>query len=119
MPSWACSLMTHFFPNAMFSKTFRTNTLLFEYAWPMRSDTLKRCGLVGIVVVLLEEGHACWRGLGPMLKLCPVGKRPLLAFWERSLLFSLQITLDQDVELSFQYHVYLHAAVLHTMIKKE
>jgi hypothetical protein len=29
----------------------------FEYAWPMRSDTIKRCGIVGIGVALLEEVH--------------------------------------------------------------
>ena len=27
----------------------------FEYAWPMESDTIRRCGLIGIGMALLKE----------------------------------------------------------------
>jgi hypothetical protein len=38
-----------FFPNM--------NTLWwFEYAWPMGSGTISKCGLIGGSVALLEEG---------------------------------------------------------------
>lgn len=31
----------------------------FEYAWPIGSDTVKRCGLDGIGVALLEKVCHC------------------------------------------------------------
>jgi hypothetical protein len=31
----------------------------FEYAWPMGNGTIRRCGLVGIGVALLEETCHC------------------------------------------------------------
>jgi hypothetical protein len=34
----------------------------FEYAWPMESDTIRRCGLVRIGVALLME--VCHYGSG-------------------------------------------------------
>ena len=33
--------------------------LMCMNAWPMRSDTVRRCGLVGVGVVLLEEVYYC------------------------------------------------------------
>jgi hypothetical protein len=35
----------------------------FDYAWPMGSDNIRRCGLVGVGVVLLEKMHNCEGGL--------------------------------------------------------
>ena len=35
----------------------------FEYAWPMGNGTIRRCGLVGGGVALLEEIHYCGDGL--------------------------------------------------------
>jgi hypothetical protein len=35
----------------------------FKYAWPIESDTIRRCGLVGIGVALLKEVSHCGGGL--------------------------------------------------------
>ena len=34
-----------------------------EYAWPMRGGTIRRCGLVGVGMALLEEIGHCGGGL--------------------------------------------------------
>lgn len=43
-------------------------------AWPIESDNIRRYGLVGIDVALVEEIYNCglWALGSPMLKLCPV-----------------------------------------------
>jgi hypothetical protein len=54
----------------------------------IRSDTIRRCDLVGVGVALLEEMCHCggWALSSPMLKLCPM--------------WTLLLLLDPDVELS-------------------
>ena len=32
---------------------------MFEYAWPTESDTMRKCDLVGIGMVLLDEVSPC------------------------------------------------------------
>lgn len=45
----------------------------FKYACPMGNATIRRCGLFGVGVALVEEVHHCEDGLwGTMLKLHPV-----------------------------------------------
>lgn len=44
----------------------------FEYAWPMGSDTIRRCGIIGEGVALLEE-VCVWGGVETLiLRLCPI-----------------------------------------------
>jgi hypothetical protein len=78
---------------------FGHNWLMCHDAWPTGSDTIRRHVLVVIDVSLLEEVCHCGYGLwGPMLKLCPVWKRP--SCWlptETSLLLP---PVDQDIEHS-------------------
>ena len=35
----------------------------FEYAWPMESGNVRKCGFVGVGVPLLEEVHHCGGGI--------------------------------------------------------
>ena len=54
----------------------------FENTWPMWSGTIRRCGLVGISVALLEEVHHCVGGFWSLLVL------KLLSVWEENLLLA-------------------------------
>jgi hypothetical protein len=48
-------------------------------AWPTGSGTIRRCGLVGVGVALLEEEHLYGGGFEvSVLKLCPVWNSSLL-----------------------------------------
>jgi hypothetical protein len=95
-------------------------------AWPAESGTIRRCGLVGGGVALLEEVWSCWRRCGLVgggvalleevchcvsrlseclvFKICPMQKRA--SSWKPS---------DQDVEL-LQYHVSLQASMRPTIM---
>jgi hypothetical protein len=81
----------------------------FEYAWSMGSGTIRKCGLAGIGVALLEKVCHCVGRLEGLLvlELCPVPKRPSTG--------CLQIKM-QNSQLLLQHHVYLDTAMLPAMM---
>jgi hypothetical protein len=62
--SWFCTLDPQLL--ALFGDTvesLRGEVWWFEYAWPIGSSTIRRCGHVGIGVALMEEVCHCGGGL--------------------------------------------------------
>jgi hypothetical protein len=80
----------------------------------MGSGTIRRCGLVGVGVVLLEEVHHCGaRHWCSMLKLHPDGRAPRPGY-QLMTGFSW-LPLNQDLEFSDpQGLVSLHVAMIPT-----
>jgi hypothetical protein len=71
----------------------------FGYTWPMGSGSIRRRGLFGVGMTLLEEIHHCGGELwGPVFKLHPVWKRVSSSLPMKKMLSWLP--WDKDTELS-------------------